>query len=108
MSDFIIHENTCDAYRVRIKINIVWVKYLSSTCSDETWHFQEVFFFNLYMDIHDLYMNNVKKEPTTAHNILEQSIWLNEQITINNKCIHWKSWKNVGIFYINDIINPSN
>ncbi len=53
-------------------------------------------------------MNNFKKEPTTAQDILEQSIWLNDQITINNKCIRWKSWKNSGILYINDIINPSN
>ncbi len=53
-------------------------------------------------------MNNFKKEPTTAQYVLEQSIWLNDQITVNNKCIHWKSWKHTGILYINDIINPSN
>ncbi len=29
-------------------------------------------------------------------------------LTVNNKRIHWKSWKNAGILYINDIINPSN
>ncbi len=63
---------------------------------------------SFYKDIHDLYMNNFKKEPTPAQDILEQSIWLNEQITVNNNCIHCKSWKNAGILYINDIINPSN
>ncbi len=63
---------------------------------------------SFYKDIHDLYINNFKKEPTTAQNIFKQSIWLNDQITINNKCIISKSWKNSGILYINDIINPSN
>ncbi len=62
---------------------------------------------SFYKDIHDLYMNNFKKEPTTAQDILEQSIWLNDPITINNKYIHWKSWKNAGILYIKDIINLS-
>ena len=38
---------------------------------------------------------------------MEQSIWLNKHITINNKIINWESWKSVGILYINDIINPS-
>ncbi len=44
---------------------------------------------SFYKDIHDLYMNNVKKEPTTAQHILEQSICLNDQITLNNKCIQF-------------------
>ncbi len=42
------------------------------------------------------------KQPCT------QSIWMNKDITINNKCIYWKSWKNDGILYINDIINKTN
>ncbi len=49
-----------------------------------------------------------KKEPWIAQDILEQSIWINKDIIINNKCIFWKSWKNAGILYINDIINKAN
>ncbi len=37
-------------------------------------------------------MGNLKKDPRTAQNILEQSIWINRDITINNKCIYQKSW----------------
>ncbi len=47
----------------------------------------------------------LKKEPRTVEDILEQSIWINKDITINNKCISWKSWKKAGILYINDIKN---
>ncbi len=53
-------------------------------------------------------MGNFKKEPRTAKDILEQSIWINKDITINNKCIYRKSWKNAGILCINDIINKTN
>ncbi len=53
-------------------------------------------------------MGNFKKEARTAQDILEQSIWINTYITVNNKCIYWKSWKNCGILYINDIINKTN
>ncbi len=57
---------------------------------------------SFYKDIHDLFMGNLKKEPRTAQDILEQSIWINKDITINNKCIDWKSCKNAGIFYKQD------
>ncbi len=53
-------------------------------------------------------MENFKKEPRTAQDILEQSIWINKDIIINNKCIYWKSSKNAGILYVNDIINKTN
>ncbi len=53
-------------------------------------------------------MGIFKKGPGTAQRILEQSIWINKDTTINNKCIYWKSWKNVRILYINGIINKTN
>ncbi len=53
-------------------------------------------------------MGNFKTEPRTAQDNLEPSIWINKDITINNKCIYWKSWKNAGILYINDITNKAN
>ncbi len=49
-----------------------------------------------------------KKKNRTAQDIREQSIWIKKDITINNKCIYWKSWKRAGILYINDIMNETN
>ncbi len=37
-----------------------------------------------YIDIYNLCMNNFKKVPATAQDILEQFLWLNKYITINN------------------------
>ncbi len=47
---------------------------------------------NFYIDKHNLYMSNFKKEPITTHDILEQSLWLNKYIEINNETVHWRSW----------------
>ncbi len=49
-------------------------------------------------------MSHFKKEPNTSQDILEQSLWLNNNITINNKIAYCKSWTKAGIMYINDII----
>ncbi len=48
-------------------------------------------------------MNNLKKDPTTAQDILEQSLWLNKSINIYNKMVYWKHWITAGIVYLNDI-----
>ncbi len=48
-------------------------------------------------------MNNFKKEPTTAQDIIEQSLWLNKSINIYNKMVYWKLWITAGIIYLNDI-----
>ncbi len=53
-------------------------------------------------------MSHFKNEPNTSQDILEQSLWLNNNIKINNKIIYWKSWTNAGIMYINDIIKQHN
>ncbi len=45
-------------------------------------------------------MHNFKKEPTAPE---EQSLWINNYITIGNKCIYGKTWENAGILYINHI-----
>ncbi len=36
------------------------------------------------------------EEPNRAHDILEQTLWLNNHITINNKYKHWLSWGKAG------------
>ncbi len=49
---------------------------------------------NFYIDIHNLYMSNFKKELITTQYILEQSLWLNKYIEINNETVYWRSWIN--------------
>ncbi len=53
-------------------------------------------------------MKNFMNVPNTVQDILEQPLWLNKHIMINNNCIYWKPWKKAGITYINDIINKTN
>ncbi len=52
-------------------------------------------------------IKHFKNEPNTLQDILEQPLWLNKYIMINNKCIYWKAWTKVEISYINDIINKT-
>ncbi len=35
-------------------------------------------------------MKHFIKEHNTTQEILDQSMWLNKHITVNNKCIYWK------------------
>ncbi len=53
-------------------------------------------------------MKNFKNELNTVQDILEQLLWLNKHIMINNNCTYWKVLKKAGITYINDIINKTN
>ncbi len=62
----------------------------------------------MYKDIHNLFMKNIKNEPNTVQDILEQPLWLNKHIMININWIYWKLWEKAGITYINDIINKTN
>ncbi len=53
-------------------------------------------------------MKIFKNELHTVQYILEQPLWLNKHIMINNHCIYWKAWNKAGITYINDIMNKTN
>ena len=46
--------------------------------------------------------------PATREEILEQVIWLNSQIRIENKPVKWGHWINRGIVYIEDMVNGNN
>ncbi len=50
-------------------------------------------------------MSNFKKESITCQYILEQLLWLNKYIEINNENVYWRSWIDAGILYINDIVH---
>ncbi len=47
-----------------------------------------------YTDIHHLYMKFFKTEPKNINEILNQSLWLNSSITVNNNYIYVTNWGN--------------
>ncbi len=53
-------------------------------------------------------MKNFTNEPYTAQYILEQSLWFNSCITINNNVYIGELVEKTGISHISDIINKSN
>ncbi len=58
-----------------------------------------------YKELHILYMKFFKKEPTNIKEIVNQSLWLNNNIKIDNTHIYYKHWENKGINKIGDIID---
>lgn len=60
-----------------------------------------------YKDIHNLWMTKFKYEPSCYKEILEESLWLNKYITINNKPVCWKSWMDSGIYKIGHILDKN-
>ncbi len=57
-----------------------------------------------YSDIHNLYMKSFKQTPSNLIQIPNQTLWLNENLKINNKCMYNKQFINKGILYIKDIL----
>jgi len=60
---------------------------------------------DFYIEIHELFMKYFKEKPTNLKEILHESIWLNENITIKKKYLYLKSWENKGIIVIRDLFN---
>ncbi len=50
-------------------------------------------------------MINCKTTPSKAKEILEESLWLNKNIFIAKKTIHWKTREDKGITKIGNIMN---
>ena len=46
-------------------------------------------------------------DSSCCSEILNQVIWFNSQIKVNNKCIYWKNWYDLGICYVMDLVNLS-
>ncbi len=40
--------------------------------------------------------------------ILNQSVWLNNNVTTNKEFLYWKSWEDQGIAHVKDILNDHN
>ncbi len=52
-------------------------------------------------------MKLFNQKPETIKEIIDQSLWLNEYITINKHYLYFKNWENKGIHKIRDIIDHS-
>jgi hypothetical protein len=50
-------------------------------------------------------MKHFKKNLENLTEILDQSLWFNENIKIQNKYIFLKTWNNLGIHKIRDMFN---
>ena len=47
----------------------------------------------------------MKEMPESAEDIFNEVIWYNKYILINEEYVFYKSWYNVGIIYISDLLN---
>ena len=60
-----------------------------------------------YQEIYKVWNTIEKPEPQKLDEILQQNIWLNKNITIQNKPILWKSWFDKGITEISDLLDDN-
>jgi len=117
-------------FQIKIKaLQLSWIKRFTNL-KDSTWkllpqHFYKCsnlfIYFNanhellhtnkipsFYLDIHKEYMKHFKQTPNNITDILDQSLWLNKHITIQNKPIYWKHWQNKGIMTVSNILDHEN
>lgn len=45
-------------------------------------------------------------DPSTELEVQQQSLWFNDDITVEKSTICWRSWLNAGVFKVNDILHP--
>ncbi len=62
---------------------------------------------NIYIDIHNLFMKFFINGPECISDILNESLWLNDNIMVNKNYLYLKSWENNGISPIRDILNDN-
>jgi len=114
-------------YQTKIEsLRLTWVKRLTSK-SNHNWKIIPKLYFkcdnlytyfdanhqllnkskipNFYKDIHSIYMKHFKKEPNNINEILNQSLWLNNNIKMNNTYIYHKHWGGKNINKIRDLID---
>ncbi len=53
-------------------------------------------------------MAHFKQLSINTVDTLTQSLWLHQHITSNRKTLYWKTWENLGITHIKDILNKNN
>jgi len=58
-----------------------------------------------YIQILLSYKYIFKKEPTSAMEVMQESLWCNSKIQVDSKTVFYNDWYIVGIRYIGDIVN---
>lgn len=53
---------------------------------------------NTWYELHNL-------NPSMESDIQQESLWYNNNITINKSLLWWRKWINAGIYTINDILH---
>ncbi len=61
-----------------------------------------------YVIIHNLWMKYFKTYPSSISDILEESLWLNKNITFKHKPFKWENWIKKGITKIGHLLDPKN
>ncbi len=62
---------------------------------------------NFYIEIHNVFMKFFKNGPECISDILNESLWLNDNIMVNKNYLYLKNWENNGISQVRDILNEN-
>jgi hypothetical protein len=86
-------------------LNGIPFDYLIKSSSDCTPYMQNLPTF--YKTIYKIWREIYVPEPKTYKDICSQNLWLNSNITVQNKPILWRKWFDNGIRTINDILDTN-
>jgi hypothetical protein len=96
------------------KIKSPWKAYLQLKCNDPLEliplaHKEKYNYKNLkekfYCDMLNTWAKINYRDPTNVQEILQQHIWSNDLIKIDNKPVRYTTWQKAGITYIMDLLN---
>ena len=72
-------------------------------------HLQNTLFNHFWKDVFthwiDFKCNYLSNLPLSNDNILTQSLWFNDNITVNNSSVWYKAWDKKGVRFVNDLLN---
>ena len=63
------------------------------------------FWKNVFAHWIDFKCNYLSNLPLSNDNILTQSLWFNDNITVNNSSVWYKAWDKKGVRFVNDLLN---
>ncbi len=62
---------------------------------------------NFYIEIHNLFMKFFENGPECISDILNELLWLNDNIIVNKIFLYLTSWENNAISQVRDILNEN-